>query len=179
MKAGKFSPGKWPRKRRPIRIEGDVAYVPLTHGYEAAIDIADVPLVEGVSWFACIGTHTVYAVCTDRSGGQQRRLRMHRVLAGSASCPHVDHKDGDGLNNRRNNLRPATKEQNAQNARFRRDNTSGFKGAFLDRRRNKWEARIKANGESRFLGYFHTAEAAHTAYCRASAELHGEFGRTA
>jgi len=160
---------------RPIRIEGDVAYVTLTHGYEAIIDAADVSLVEGVNWMAIVRHWTVYV--HGRLNGKRRSL--HRVLANPDDGAEVDHVNGDGLDNRRANLRAATRAQNCQNRRRRKDNTSGFKGVRLDRRYNKWRAEISACGSKYDLGCFDTPEAAHAAYVAASEVLHGEFARAA
>jgi hypothetical protein len=91
----------------------------------------------------------------------------------------VDHIDGNGLNNSFANLRLATKEQNAQNSAIRKTNTSGMKGAFFHKPSGCWLSAISVNGKRFYLGQFKTAEQAHDAYCKAAAELHGEFARTA
>jgi hypothetical protein len=91
----------------------------------------------------------------------------------------VDHRDGDGLNNRRSsNLRIATRGQNAANAKLRADNTSGFKGVTLHRVSGKWQAYINANGRRHSLGYFETPEEAGAAYASAGPRAHGDFART-
>lgn len=169
--------------KREIRIEGDVAYVPLTKGYEAIIDAADVHLVAGRNWQAresrrADGSlHTVYAqAARPGKGGTDK---MHRVLLGAA-CEEVDHEDGNGLNNRRSsNLRPASTSQNRWNAKTPRDNTSGVKGVTWHKLRQKWMAQIQAHGVSRYLGLFTSLDAARAAVSVARAELHGDFGRTA
>lgn len=165
----------------PIRIEGHDAFIPLTRGYEAVVDVADLLLVAGHSWYAKHNQiEWVYAATNVRGqDGGRTTLRMHRVLMGAASSDIIDHRDGDTLNNRRSNLRRATPVQNACNQRITHRNSSGFKGVSLYKPSGKWRARIKLNGRMHFLGYHQTPEAAHAAYCKASAELHGEFGRTA
>lgn len=161
---------------RPIRIAGNVAYVPLTQGYEAIIDVADVALIEGVNWRALVAANTVYAV---REGPRPQRstILMHRVIMGNPSGLCIDHRDGNGLNNTRGNLRGATHSQNMSNQRIRNDNVSGLKGVCFEKERGKWRAEISANGTRRWLGYYETSDAAHAAYVNASAALHGEFGR--
>lgn len=166
-------------KPRPIRIDGDVAYVPLTKGYEAVIDAADVPLVGQYNWCAAVKPHTVYARRTDGSTGKERTVLLHRVLMGEPDGLEVDHRDGDGLNNRRDNLRVATNAQNQHNQRTRNDNSSGFKGVSWYGRGKKWQVRIKLNGKQRHIGYHATPEEAHAAYAAASERLHGDFGRIA
>ena len=95
----------------------------------------------------------------------------------------VDHKDGNGLNNRRlgenGNLRTATHAQNQQNMVRRRNNSSGYKGVTRSMNGKKWVASILAFGESHHLGTHGCPTAAHIAYVKASRELHGEFGRVA
>ena len=165
------------KRLRPIRIEGNLAYVPLTHGYEAVIDAADAHLVDKYNWYAATGRKTVYGARADCSGPKQRMVRLHRQIMGEPDGLQVDHRDGDGLNNRRSNLRVATNSQNTCNQAIRRSNSSGYKG--VHKHKDKWRADISRDGRRRFLGLHDTPEAAHAAYCKASAELHGEFGGVA
>ena len=162
---------------RPIRIEGNAAYVTLTKGHTAVIDAADIPLVEGRNWFAFETPRTVYAACTDILDGKRRTRLMHRTIMDAPDGLDVDHIDSDGLNNSRSNLRLATRSENMQNQRPHSDNASGLKGASWDKQNGKWVAKIMLRGRRRHLGYYATPEAAHAAYAAASAELHGEFGR--
>lgn len=169
---------------RKIRIEGDLAYVPLTKGYEAVIDAADVPLVEGRNWTALEqrrvdgSVKCVYAWRAVRRDGKQASLRMHRILLGAPENLQVDHKDGNGLNNRRSNLRLATDPENKHNARTRVDNTSGAKGVVRMKATGRFCACIRVRGKKHHLGTFKDLASAAAAYARASVELHGEFGRT-
>jgi hypothetical protein len=169
---------KMTKIKRPIRICGDVAYVPLTQGYEAIIDAADVPLVEGHNWYAGLRKTSIYAVANKKIGIKFTVVYLHRILMFGLGSFEVDHKDGDGLNNMRCNLREATKSQNMHNMRIKKTNTSGFKGVDFYRRNEKWRSRINFDGNRINLGYFASPEEAHAAYCVASRKLHGEFGRT-
>lgn len=164
------------RQIRPIRVEGNIAYVPLTRGYEAVIDIADVPLVEGFNWSAMPGRRTMYGYRKVRTP-EQKSIRLHCAILGFAWGGEIDHVDGDGLNNRRSNLRPATRSQNQHNAGVRADNASGFKGVWWSEWRKKWRAGIRVNHKAHHLGYYDTAAEAAAAYAAASIRLHGEFGR--
>lgn len=175
-------------KSRPIRIEGDVAYVPLTKGYEAIIDAADVPLLAGFNWCAqedyrkdgtLLAVYAVRAAPAPDGPYRQIKLRMHRVICAAADGLEVDHRDSNGLNNRRCNLRVATKAQNLANQRTRPDNSSGAKGVTFHKATGKWQPQIMVNGSRVYLGLFVSVEEAAAAYAKASAELHGEFGRTA
>ena len=162
--------------KRDVRIDGDVAYVPLTQGYEAVIDAADVHLISGWNWTAQVKPRNVYAFRTDYSGPRPRKVWLHRLIAREPDGLQVDHVDCDGLNNRRRNLRVATHDENARNARRAVINTSGFKG--VSRMGSKWMARIHLNGKDKYLGCFPNPEDAHAAYCDAAILLRGKFGRT-
>jgi hypothetical protein len=114
----------------------------------------------------------------------QKAYFAHRV----AYCLHtgvdplgkqVDHIDGNGLNNTWSNLRLASGSQNCANTGIRSSNTSGYKGVHYYKRNKKWGAIIRDGGRSQFLGLFSTPELAHMAYCKAAAELHGDFARGA
>lgn len=161
---------------RPVRIQGDVAYVQLTQGYEAIIDAVDVPLVRGRNWYALRNRNAVYAATTVRQAdGREKTIYMHTVLSGFGQ---TDHKDRDGLNNRRANLRDATDSQNAMNRRRQANNSTGFKGVSLHKRIGLYQARISANRTRIHLGYFETPQMAHAAYLAAAKKIHGEFGRS-
>lgn len=104
---------------------------------------------------------------------------LHRLILGlKKGDPSVDHRDLDGLNNRRANLRVATKAQNGMNRTKRADNTSGFKGVYLCRRTGQWRAQLSARKKVYRLGRFPTPEAAARAYDKAAREHHGAFART-
>ncbi len=98
---------------------------------------------------------------------------MHQLLLPDATI--ADHIDGDGLNNRRSNLRPASEAQNAAHARKGKNNTSGFKGVDQNGGRSSWRARILVNGKSLYLGRFSTKEEAARAYDAAALVHFGEF----
>lgn len=87
----------------------------------------------------------------------------------------VDHRDNNPTNNKWNNLREATKNENAHNCPVRKDNSSGYKGVTWDKKVKKWRARIALNGERINLGYFDSKEEAHLAYKDAAVKMHGNF----
>jgi hypothetical protein len=165
---------------RPIRVEGAVAFVAMTRGFEAQIDAADVHLVEGRHWVADVDAHTVYAVTKyRRNDGEYRTVPMHRLLCGWSQGLEVDHIDGNGLNNRRGNLRLVTSSENKWNQKIRVDNKSGVKGVCWISSAGKWRAQIARGGKKISLGHFESIEDAAAAYAKASVELHGQYGRTA
>lgn len=168
---------------RTARIEGDVAYIPLTQGYEAIIDAEDVPLVAGFNWHAKVqrragGGMNVYAARNaTASDGSRSIVLMHRVIAGTPDGLETDHEDGNGLNNRRNNMRDATGTENQQNARLRSDSTTKIKGVVFEKHAGKFSARIRVNGYRRRLGLFESINDAARAYDAAAVSAYGEFAR--
>lgn len=163
---------------RSIRIEGEEAYVPLTQGYEAIIDAADVPLVEGFSWRVMKGRHTHYAAAWGpRLNGERQTVLMHRVILGIEGGTLADHEDRNGLNNRRKNLRPATYQENAWNSKCASTSGTGLKGSSFCPRDGNYQAYITVQGKKKNLGKHPTAELAHAAYKVAAFALHGEFAR--
>ena len=166
--------------KRPIRIEGDTAFVPLSQGYEAIIDAADADVVSQHNWFILKRRHTIYAVRNrTRAGGKRGLVLMHRVLVGDPGGFMVDHINHNGLDNRRCNLRLATATENIANSRTRRDNSSGMKGVDWRADKGCWRAQITVNGKAKSLGHFASRDEAAAAY-RAAAQQHfGQFAATA
>ena len=111
---------------------------------------------------------------------QGRHYRAHHLawlyMTGKWCSQVIDHRDGNGSNNRWVNLRPATKSQNSANKRLYRNNACGLKG--VCRERSRWRAAINKNGRRFHLGNFLTPEDAHAAYVKAARKLFGEFART-
>jgi len=165
------------KEKKKIRVESCVAYVPLTKGYEAVIDIDDLDIVSNHNWYALVLPKVVYAARTETRNGKTYCILMHRAILCAKDGFLVDHSDCNGLNNRRNNLRLATRQQNQCNQRISASNTSGFKGVTWCKSDLRWKAQIGHKGKNYFLGNYKTPEMAYEAYVKASAELHGEFGR--
>jgi hypothetical protein len=169
--------------KRELKTDGEMVLVALTKGYTAVIDAADLSIVKGFNWHAVEAKNhkgellTVYAARTVRDeNGNRRPLKLHRAILAEVEGP-VDHRDGDGLNCRRNNLRAATNEQNAFNQRKARNNTSGLKGVSWNKTKGCWQARIRVQRKLKHLGYFNDKQAAAAAYAEGSQKFHGEFGR--
>lgn len=163
---------------RPIVIKDECAYITLTRGYTSIIDAVDAPLVKDHNWCALVGANNIYGMRTVLENGRTKTILLHRVIMSADKGIHIDHIDGDGLNNRRSNLRFATPSQNMQNKRKKANGTSRFKGVSWDKSHNKWRSQIRLNGVVYKLGTFDDEELAHKAYCIASAKFHGEFGKT-
>ncbi len=154
----------------------DPVEIPLTKGYIALVDPIDADLIQ-FKW--CVTEHKNNAYAHRQVWvGKQQMERMHRVVLSRIlgrplnSHEHVDHINHDGLDNRRSNLRVATHSQNMQNSR-KHSSPQALKG--VSKAGKKWEARIRINGIQTRLGTFLTPEDAYVAYCKASAQYHGEF----
>jgi hypothetical protein len=115
--------------------------------------------------------HTIYA--RTRIGG--KFVLLHNLLVNYA-WP-VDHRNGNGLDCRRHNIRAATKSQNAANARAHRDNKCGWKGIWWNKRDKCWQAQICVAGRKQHLGCFRKPSTAKAAYNRAARDAFGEFFR--
>ncbi|MBS6034003.1 MAG: HNH endonuclease [Pantoea sp.] len=89
----------------------------------------------------------------------------------------IDHINGDPSDNRIQNLRPSTHQQNMCNRKVRKDNSSGFPGVCAHRSTGKWQASIRVNGKRIHLGTYKTPEEAHQKYIEAAKLHHGEFVR--
>lgn len=164
------------RTARTFRFSGEVAYIPLPCGREAVIDASDAHLVDGLNWSGANRPRTVYVQRTNWDGAKSQIVRLHRVITGVPSGFEVDHINGDGLDNRRSNLRVVTKSENRLNVRRRLDNSSGVKGVSWNKEKGCWQSYIRSQGKKVHLGYFEDLPAAQRAYARASEKFHGKFG---
>lgn len=141
----------------------------------ALVDDSDYVAVSEFKWRAQKGGRSFYAARSlPRVLGKAPTLLLHQFLVPSSE--QVDHRDGNGLNNQRENLRPATAVQNAQSFRRKKaETTSRFRGVNWDSPRRKWAAFIRVNGKNLFLGRFGVEEQAARAYDKAAREHFGEF----
>lgn len=94
---------------------------------------------------------------------------------GFSESLEIDHKNTDSLDNRRENLRSATRLQNGANRNLQINNTSGYKGVYFHKQNGKWIARIKEFGRNINLGSYKTPEEAAIEYNNAAKRLYGEF----
>jgi hypothetical protein len=165
--------------KRAIRIEGNFAFVSLTRGYEAVIDACDAELVGQFNWFAKPYPHTVYVARQSfKKDGPQKTIFLHRLLMGNPNGLEIDHVDGNGLNNVRCNLRASTGSQNNHNKGPLKNNTSGFKGVTWHKKAKRWQAHIKKDRRTIYIGLFDCPRAAADAYAAKAKELYGEWARS-
>jgi hypothetical protein len=148
--------------------------IELTKGFVAIVDDEDYEALSKFSWSAHYsGKDRVYARRREGHGGPA--FYMHRQIMGVSG--RVDHRDGNGLNNQRSNLRPCTQSQNLQNARKKSGSSCKYKGVYHYKSRNQWMAKLHKDGKSIFLGYHPTPEAAAIAYNIEAKIQFGEFAR--
>ena len=141
----------------------------------ALIDDEDWERVSPFTWY--FNGHIGYVMAGVWKHNVQSQLLLHRVVMDAAKGVRIDHIDHNTFNNQKANLRVATASQNAANsyARTCATKTSRFKGVCLDRRRNKWMARISRLGKHMHVGYFSTEIEAASAYNAAAVKHFGEF----
>lgn len=144
----------------------------LPTGERVLFDDSDYELVQQYRWFASPRKHTTYAYAFC---GPRKTITMHRLLMGAPSGLDVDHKNHNGLDNRRANLRLGSRAENLANSFNREVNTSGYKGVSWIKAERKWVAGIKIDGRRRVLGRFLDLWEAAQAYNEAARAAWGEF----
>jgi hypothetical protein len=157
-------------------------FIKLTQGKWATIDDEDIGLVSAHKWCYAKNkrTNTGYAQASAKTpdGSRHTTITMHQLILGGTSRRNpADHIDGDGLNNRRSNLRVATCQQNAQNQALRKVTVVKYKGVTRNKH-GRYVARIVHNYKACHLGVYGTPEKAARAYDEKARELFGEFART-
>lgn len=151
--------------------------IPLTQGEFALIDEEDLALIEPHTWHAEVTVRAGKPYKVARTNitvnGRSKTFRMHQFLVDIPKGMQIDHRNGNALDNRRENLRLATPSQNCQN-RFRAGR-SGFKGVWAYKKH--FVAFVKAAGKHIYLGSAPTAEQAARLYDAGAQKYFGEFAR--
>lgn len=160
--------------------------IPLTQDKNAKVDDADFEFLNQWKWYFI---KDGYAVRSDYSNvyisinghRSPRQVKMHRLIMGEPEGLEVDHISGDKLDNRRSNIRVASKNQNQQNARVAKNNRSGFKGVSWNNQVKKWRACLQVQIDGRrktvYLGHYDRPIDGARAYNLAASEYFGEFAR--
>jgi hypothetical protein len=146
----------------------------LTRGLVAIVDDADYERFNEYTWSAMAGGSGFIAA--RRVMG--RLVSLHREITGAKKGETVDHRNGNTLDNRRQNLRVCTARENWQNRKRDGRNTTGYKGVSKRHYGKKFRAYIYDKGKQKFLGDYDLAEEAAKAYDQAAVALYGSFART-
>jgi hypothetical protein len=147
-------------------------FIPLTRGLFAKVDDEDYRYLNQFKWHA----HEAARGCFYARGRiEGHRVYMHRVVAKRAGFlkSEIDHRDGDRMNNKRKNLRPASHQNNMRNMHRKQITRSGVKG--VQQNRDRWIARLTVNGRQLCFGTYDTIKEAATARREAELKHFGEF----
>jgi hypothetical protein len=151
----------------------------LGEGEWTILDQQDYYRLSNFKWYLRGQGKKFYAIRSVKYGpGKTKESRMHREIMSAPAGLLVDHKDGNSLDNRRENLRLATHSQNACNSQINKTKSkSRFRGACLDKSNGRWFTTIRTNGKRLWFGYFDNEIEAAKAYDEAAKKYHGEFAR--
>jgi hypothetical protein len=138
-------------------------------GEEFYFDKEDLELVKSIIWHKHKSGYILHK--------DIHATMMHRLIMNPPSDMDVDHRDGNRANNRRNNLRICTRQQNLWNTVKHTDSKNKYKGITTELRTGRFIARINHNGKQIYLGTFNTEEEAALAYNAKAYELRGEYAR--
>jgi len=150
--------------------------IPLNKGKFALVDDKDYETLSVYKWYITPAGYASRHQTKEEYGKNPRKtVFMHRYIAEARKGEITDHVNGNPLDNRRENLRVCTTQQNIFNRpKLSKTGTSKYKGVML-RPYSRWEANIKVNGKGRYLGVFDTEKEAAHAYNIKAKELFGEF----
>lgn len=143
---------------------------------EILLDDSDYDYFSKFKWYLQYSGKNVYAQTKILVGGVFRTTYLHRLITDCPTGMVVDHINGNGLDNRRENLRICTHRDNCRNTDSR-TGTSKYKGVSWHESRNKWTAQIHADGVKYHLGYFMSEVVAAKAYNKAAEEFHEGYAR--
>jgi len=148
--------------------------IPLSQEKIAIVDVEDYEVVSQYHWYTRKTSHNFYAVTHIYQDGKRTTLAMHQLIMLSYFGQQVDHINGNGLDNRKKNLRVVTHQQNNFNRKYT-FGTSKYKGVSWNKRDNCWQATIKFNNKAKMLGYFKEEVEAAKSYNSAAKKYFGEF----
>ena len=156
--------------------------IQLTKGKKTIIDDDDYPKVSKHKWYAQNYAHVGYLPCYHaRTDINRKKILMHRFILNPKPNENIDHINGNGLDNRKDNLRIATVQQNGCNRKkdtgHKKDACSSQYKGVTKRKNDRWETTIRMQGKYIYLGCFKTEEEAGRAYDSEAKKLFGEFAR--
>lgn len=141
----------------------------------ATIDAEDAVLVRSYTWWLLTKAGLKYAYTQKRINGKQVTILLHRLVMSADPSVRIDHRDRDGLNCQKSNLRVATQSQNMANASKHWDGSSDYIGVCWDKSKNRWLAHLGVRGRFLNLGRFRTAIEAAKVRDAAALVYFGEF----
>lgn len=132
-------------------------------------------VLSAAKWYAVSDKDKFYVMGWGKGG----HVSLHRLLCGLKKGDKrlVDHKDGDGLNNQKANLRICSLRENCRNSKLSTRNTSGYKGVNWNNQKVMWRAELRFNYKVICLGHYHAKEEAHIAYCFGALLYFGDYAR--
>lgn len=145
--------------------------IPLSQGLETFVDAEDFERFGHLRWCAATSGRTRYAQRSVKVNQRPTVVKLHRLIMGAQKGQQVDHINGDGLDNRRCNLRVVDQRQNNYNQTRKKSGcTSRFRGVSRHTATNRWQVHMQTNTGRKHLGYFTDEEEAARAYDAAGFE---------
>lgn len=151
--------------------------IKLSRGYVAIIDDEDYECIAKRKWWTSYSRGKLYAKTAFFIDGKRIDLKLHHEIIVVPIGLEVDHINGNGLDNRKENLRVCVHQENTQNKITRRQDGKASRFTGVSRRNGAWYARITKDGKTTNIGVFKTEENAATAYNIFADKLFGDFAR--
>lgn len=146
--------------------------IPLSQGQFALIDDEDFSIVSQHKWYAYKNRYTFYVRTNVLNKGIRGTLLLHRLLLNAKNVEQIDHKDRNGLNNQRNNIRICSASENMINRIFK--NSTGFRGVFKIKKTGRFTGAIQVDKKRVTVGCYATAKEAALAYNNMARKIHGD-----
>lgn len=154
----------------------EIRKIPLRPGVVAIVDEEDFERINAHKWCLLFSEGKGYATRKSPAvNGNRKTIRMHREVLKAPDGVIVDHINGDGLDNRKTNLRLCDLSQNGANRRHHRKALSGYKGVSWNKAAETWHVMVRYKGQLIPLGTYGDLKEAIAVYNRAVTDLHGEF----
>jgi hypothetical protein len=158
-----------------------VKTIKLTKGYETIVDDDDFEWLKKFRWSVNLSNPNAPRGIRNTGGRKHSGVvYIHREIARARQHEQVDHINGNPLDNRKENLRLCTAQENNWNKGLGIKNKTGYKGVFdrsKDNKKRPWQSKITINRKSLHLGFFETKEKAALAYNNAAKKHYGDFAR--